>query len=122
MEVADTIVVLERGRIQQVGPPGELYERPANPFVMSFLGPVSRVGGRLLRPHDLTVHNEWVDGGVEALVSRIVQLGFEVRLDLVIADGEEATAQVARPDARELGLRAGDVVWIRPDGPALLPA
>ncbi len=53
MDVADRIVVLNRGRIEQEGTPRTLYERPANGFVMSFLGPVARLGEALVRPHDL---------------------------------------------------------------------
>ena len=55
LEVADEIVVINDGRIEQVGSPNELYDQPANDFVMSFLGPVTRLGGRLVRPHDIEV-------------------------------------------------------------------
>ena len=53
MEVADSIVVMADGKVEQVGSPDELYDQPANDFVMSFLGPVTELDGRLVRPHDL---------------------------------------------------------------------
>ena len=68
MDVADRIVVLNEGRIEQTGTPRELYERPANGFVMSFLGPVARLGEELVRPHDLRVTAEPRDGALEAMV------------------------------------------------------
>src|SRR6201994_770079 len=72
MAIADRIVVLDRGTIQQGGAPRELYERPANPFVMRFLGPVSRLNDRLVRPHDLLLSSEPGDGSAEAMVARVV--------------------------------------------------
>ena len=53
LEVADEIVVINEGRVEQIGSPDDLYDRPANDFVMRFLGPVTTLGGRLVRPHDL---------------------------------------------------------------------
>jgi sulfate transport system ATP-binding protein len=113
MEVADRIVVLNDGRIEQDGPPRELYERPANPFVMGFLGPVARLGDTLVRPHDLRVDTEPRDGALEAQVARVVHLGFEVRADLELDGGEPLSVQLTRDEAAELELRAGDIVWVR---------
>jgi sulfate/thiosulfate transport system ATP-binding protein len=113
MEVADRIVVLNRGRVEQDGPPRELYERPANPFVMGFLGPVARLGDTLVRPHDLRLHAEPRDGAVEAQVARVVHLGFEVRVELELDGGEPLSAQLTRDEAAELELRTGDIVWVR---------
>jgi sulfate/thiosulfate transport system ATP-binding protein len=114
MEVADRIAVLDAGRVQQVGAPRELYERPANPFVMGFLGPVARLGDRLVRPHDLDVSVDRRPGAREAMVERVVHLGFEVRIELVLDDGETAWAQVTRAEAEALELHHGDIVWVRP--------
>jgi sulfate/thiosulfate transport system ATP-binding protein len=114
MEVADRIAVLDAGRVQQVGAPRELYERPANPFVMGFLGPVARLGDRLVRPHDLDVSVDRRPGSREAMVERVVHLGFEVRIELVLDDGETAWAQVTRAEAEALELHHGDIVWVRP--------
>ena len=55
MDVADHIVVMDKGRIEQEGSPRELYEHPANEFVMSFIGPVNRLGDRYVRPHDIDI-------------------------------------------------------------------
>jgi sulfate transport system ATP-binding protein len=112
MEVADDIAVLNEGRIEQVGAPRDLYERPANGFVMSFLGPVARIGDELVRPHDLTVTAEPRDGAVEAMVDRIVHLGFEVRVELALGDGTPLPVQLTRDDAAALELVPGDIVWI----------
>src|SRR3954454_7100595 len=62
MEVADEIVVVAEGEVKQVGSPDELYEQPASDFVMSFLGPVTTVGGKLVRPHDLELLTQEMPG------------------------------------------------------------
>jgi sulfate transport system ATP-binding protein len=116
MEVADRIVVLNHGRIEQDGPPRELYERPANAFVMGFLGPVARLGDTLVRPHDLRILGEPRDGALEAQVARVVHLGFEVRVELELDGGEPLTAQLTRDEAAELELHGGDIVWVRRPG------
>ncbi len=112
MAIADRIVVLDHGRVQQAGPPRELYERPANPFVMKFLGPVSSLGDRLVRPHDLLLSNDAGDG-LEAMVTRVVYLGFEVRVELELAPEGAVSVQLTRAEADELELRAGDIVYVR---------
>ena len=113
MEVADEIVVMADGRVQQVGSPDELYERPASDFVMSFLGPVTRVGGELVRPHDLEVLPAEMPGSRPATVTRVTRLGFEVRVDLDIA-GDPAWAQVTRGTANHLDLKEGDPIHVLP--------
>jgi sulfate transport system ATP-binding protein len=117
MEVSDRLVVLKDGRIEQEGAPRELYEAPANEFVMGFLGPVSHVGGHLVRPHDLIVTDHPEDGAEEAMVQRVLHLGFEVRIELVLHGGEEVTAQVTRAEADALELNNGDIVWVRNPAP-----
>jgi sulfate transport system ATP-binding protein len=114
MSVADRIVVMNEGRIEQVGHPRELYDSPANQFVMSFLGPVSRLGERFVRPHDISVDSAPVDGGVQALVTRVVHLGFEVRAELRIDGEESVSVQLTRDDAHRLDLAPGEIVWVRP--------
>jgi sulfate transport system ATP-binding protein len=117
MDVADNIAVLNEGRIEQAGTPLELYERPANDFVMSFLGPVARLRGRLVRPHDLRVTREPAAGAVAATVGRVAHLGFEVRVELDAEDDERVSAQTTRAEAERLALRAGDRVWLHTDHP-----
>jgi sulfate transport system ATP-binding protein len=112
MEVSDRLVVLRDGRVEQVGAPREIYEQPANDFVMGFLGPVSRLDGQLVRPHDLTVHDRPEDGAEEAMVLRVVHLGFEVRAELSLTHGDDVAVQLTREEAEALGLRAGDIVWL----------
>ena len=117
MEIADRIAVMSQGRIEQVGAPRELYEQPANDFVMSFLRPVSELGCQLVRPHDLRLTADPCDGSSGAMVARVVHLGFEVRVELVLADGAGLRVQVTRGEAEELELKPGDLVWVSPDRP-----
>jgi sulfate transport system ATP-binding protein len=112
MEVADEIVVMAGGEVQQVGSPDDLSERPATEFVMSFLGPTTRVGGALVRPHDVELLTDPEPGTVAATVQRVVRLGFEVRIDLQV-DEEPTWAQITRDQARRLAVRPGDRVHLR---------
>jgi sulfate/thiosulfate transport system ATP-binding protein len=112
MEVADHIAVLNEGRVEQFGAPRDLYERPANGFVMSFLGPVARLGEELVRPHDLYLTSEPRAGALEAMVTRVVYLGFEVRAELQLADGSPLAVQLTRDEAVALELDGGDIVWV----------
>ena len=114
MEVADRIVVMNHGRVEQVGGPRDLYEHPANAFVMGFVGPVTRLGELFVRPHDLQVRRQPNGTTAEAMVERLVHLGFEVRADLVLGDGQRLQAQLSREDAEELELAQGQIVFVRP--------
>jgi sulfate transport system ATP-binding protein len=115
MEVAEQIAVINDGRIEQAGSPDDLYERPANAFVMGFVGPVTRLGDKWLRPHDLELLVEPEDGAVEAMIRRVTRLGFETRIEATTADGEEVVVQLTRHEATELEIAEGDVVWLRTD-------
>ena len=114
MEVADRIVVMNAGHIEQVGGPRDLYEHPANAFVMGFVGPVTRLGELFIRPHDVEVRRQPNGTTSEAMVERLVHLGFEVRADLVLHDGQRLQAQLSREDAEELELAQGEIVYVRP--------
>jgi sulfate/thiosulfate transport system ATP-binding protein len=116
MEVADLIAVMNDGHIEQVGAPRDLYERPANDFVMGFLGPVTRLGSELVRPHDVKIAPLPEPGSSEAQVTRVVHLGFEVRVELALADGGEANVQLTKSEADELELADGDIVHVRTVG------
>jgi sulfate transport system ATP-binding protein len=122
MAIADHIAVMDHGRIEQVGPPRELYDQPANPFVMSFLGPVSRVGDHLVRPHDITLSTEPREGARHAQVRRIVHLGFEVRVELSLAGDELVSAQLTRHQIEQLALAEGDWVWVCTEARTAVPA
>ncbi len=114
MEVADRIAVMHEGEIEQVGAPKEVYDAPANEFVMGFLGPVSFLGGKLVRPHDVAVALAPGAGSLEATVERVVHLGFEVRIELALTDGSKARAQLTRAQTAALELERGDIVYVRP--------
>jgi sulfate/thiosulfate transport system ATP-binding protein len=114
MEVAETVAVMNRGRIEQIADPVELYERPANEFVMEFVGSVNRLGDTFVRPHDLEVTLEPNGTTREAMIVRVVQLGFEARLELVGEDGEQLAAQLTRDQVEALELAPGQIVYVRP--------
>ena len=114
MEVADTIAVMNTARIEQVGSPREVYDHPASDFVMGFLGPVSRIDGRLVRPHDVTLSLTPADDTIEATVARVVHLGFEVRVELELPDEQLARAQLTREQTDALELERGNIVYVRP--------
>jgi sulfate transport system ATP-binding protein len=112
MDVADTIVVIAKGRIEQIGAPADLYDRPTSDFVMNFLGPVTQLAGVPVRPHDLEIVLE-PDGDVmTGTVARIVTLGFEVRIDIETTDGE-TWVQLTRGEADRLALEPGVRVGVR---------
>jgi sulfate transport system ATP-binding protein len=114
MEIADQIVLMNRGRIEQVGGPRDLYEEPANEFVMSFVGPVNRFGESFVRPHDLELRSEPNGETTAGTIERVVHLGFEVRVELVLEDGRDLWAQVTRDEAEQLQLAPGGEVFVRP--------
>lgn len=122
MEVADRVVVLDHGRVQQVGSPRELYEHPANAFVMSFVGPVNQLDGAFVRPHDVLIHpappsfdrlrTNGSRPAREAVVERLTHLGFEVRVQLELNDGHRVWSQITRDDLDRLGLREEQRVYV----------
>ena len=114
MDVADRVVVMNAGRIEQTAPPRELYDHPANEFVMSFVGPVNRLGDTFIRPHDVELLLEPNGSTQEAMVQRLVHLGFEVRVELVRDDGETLSAQLTREQVEGLELQHGQIVYVRP--------
>ncbi len=114
MDVADQVVVMNKGRIEQVAGPRELYDEPANEFVMSFVGSASKFGDGWVRPHDLEVVLEPNGTTREAQVERVVHLGFDVRCELVDGDGVAFAAQLTRDHAETLELEPGQIVYVRP--------
>jgi len=122
MSIADHIAVMDDGTIEQVGAPRTLYEEPANGFVMGFLGPVTRLGDQLVRPHDLVIETDDSEGGVEAMVTRVVHLGFEVRVELQLAEGEPIAVQLTRDQAEQLEIATGEIVYVRAVGGRAVPA
>jgi len=114
MEVADEVVVMHRGKVEQVAGPRELYDLPANEFVMTFVGQANRLGDAFVRPHDLELTLEPNGTTREAMIERIVHLGFEVRLDLVREDGERLQVQITRDEAEQLELESRQIVFVKP--------
>jgi len=114
MEVAGQIVVINKGRVEQVGTPRELYDSPANEFVMSFVGPVNRIGETFVRPRDISLSLEPDSDSTEAMVERVVHLGFEVRAELVRDDGQHLLAQLTQEEAQALELERGLIVYVKP--------
>jgi len=119
IEVADEIVVLADGIVEQAGSPQEIYDNPDSPFVMRFLGPVTEIDGRLVRPHDIELSDTPLPNGATATVTRIVRLGFEVRVEMSL-DGRHTWAQITRGAADRLNLAHGDTVHVRPTADARL--
>jgi sulfate transport system ATP-binding protein len=112
MDVADRIVLMHEGRIEQIGDPRELYDAPATEFVRSFFGPVVETPHGTVRPHDLDISLDETSGSFEAMVARVVHLGFEVRVDLIGADGDTFSAQLTRDEEAELELESGQIVFV----------
>jgi sulfate/thiosulfate transport system ATP-binding protein len=113
LELSDTIVVMNKGRVEQVATPRQLYDEPANEFVMSFVGPANKLDGAWVRPHDVELRHEPNGATREAQIERIVRLGFETRVELVRDDGERLNAQLSRDEAEQLELERGDIVYVR---------
>jgi sulfate transport system ATP-binding protein len=121
MEVADLLAVINLGRLEQVGSPSELYEHPVNDFVLTFVGPVTSLGGTYVRPHNVEVHRDATRPQAHAAtVDRVTSLGFEVRIELSLADGAPTWVQLDRASARALDAKVGERVFLSP-GPDAVP-
>lgn len=128
MEVADEIVVMNKGRIEQVGTPGEIYDHPATPFVMSFVGEVNILPGVAglfcnlptpqshvyVRPHELDLLAHKYESSTPATVKRIVHLGREIQAELALADNFVVLANLSREKFAQLNLEPGQQVFIKP--------
>lgn len=130
MEIADEIVVMNQGRIEQIGSPTEVYEHPATPFVMSFVGPVNVLPLDLsvqplapqaspnhqlfLRPHDIEITTSSATGGITATVQRLIHLGWVVRVELLLANHHLITAYLDRARFQTLNLQADQTVFLNP--------
>jgi sulfate/thiosulfate transport system ATP-binding protein len=113
MEISDQIAVIDHGRLEQVGAPRELYDEPATEFVMRFVGDAQLVDGSLVRPHDLELLDEPVEGGVEAMIVRVTVLGRDVKVELHDGEGAEIVALLTRDRYDDLELWRGQTVWVR---------
>lgn len=117
LEVSDSLVIINDGRIEQIGTPDDLYDKPANDFVLSFLGPVTRLGDRLIRPHDIEISRMEQAATATGPITRWTRVGFEIRLEVTPDDvlhPDPVQVSLTRTDATALGLHPGDRVWLRP--------
>ncbi|MEY4751708.1 MAG: hypothetical protein RIQ60_3922 [Pseudomonadota bacterium] len=135
MEVADRIVVMNEGRIEQVGSPDEVYDRPATPFVLQFLGDVNLFHGRLLgtghapggaggaaevsyvRPHELEVIAQPEADALPVTLSQALTVGPSTRLEFRREDGSYVDVELPRARwqllREQLGLGTGSAVWLK---------
>lgn len=132
MEVADRIVVMNEGRIEQIGSPAEIYDEPASPFVMRFVGEVNVLprrpglalgaplaegdGDVFVRPHDIELLDEPQESSVPVVLRRLIHLGREVLAEVVTEGGEVINAQLPREQVadRLAHLPLGSRLHIRP--------
>ncbi|PSB16117.1 sulfate ABC transporter ATP-binding protein [Phormidesmis priestleyi ULC007] len=130
MEVSDEIVVMNKGKVEQVGTPAEIYDHPASAFVMSFIGPVnvlpssSRIFQNngfdsahpemFLRPQDVLIETSSNGSTVPARISRLIHLGWEIQAELTLDDGQVVTAHLTRDRFDELKLEPEQRVYVKP--------
>ncbi len=125
LEVADEIVVINEGRVEQIGSPEELYDEPANDFVMGFLGEVTRLNGVNIRPHDIDISTvpTGAAGASAGYVVRMLRIGFEVRVTVLTEDGDEVVVVLTKTHAQAIGLEQDVKVWLTPTvGATVVPA
>ncbi len=130
MEVADEIVVMNKGKVEQIGTPAQIYDHPASAFVMSFIGPVNVLPSSsnifqangfdsphpevFLRPQDILIETKPTDSSVAARVSRLIHLGWEIQAELTLDDGQVVTAHLTRDRFDDLNLQPQQRVFVRP--------
>lgn len=130
MEVSDELVVMNHGRVEQVGSPAEIYDHPETPFVMSFIGPVnvlpshSQIFQRngfdatqpetFLRPHDIVIETAPGVACAPATVVRLVHLGWEIQVELTLEDGQAITVFLTRERFDQLNLKPNQRVYLKP--------
>ena len=111
MEVADQLIIMAEGAIQQTGDPRHIYASPSNEFVQGFLGPITNFGGVPVRPHDLEIRGANAPGE-HAVVTAIQNFGFEVRVDLRTEHDTSCWVQLSTREAETLSLSVGDAVTV----------
>jgi len=130
MEVSDEIVVMNKGKVEQVGTPAQIYDHPATAFVMSFIGPVNVLPSNsrifqnngfdsahpeiFLRPQDVAIEIEQNGNTVPARVSRLIHLGWEIQAELTLDDGQVVTAHLTRERFDQLNLEPQQRVYVKP--------
>ncbi|MBD2438097.1 TOBE-like domain-containing protein [Nostoc sp. FACHB-110] len=138
MEVSDEVVVMNKGRVEQVGSPAEIYDNPASSFVMSFIGPVNVLPNTarifqstgfnaphpevFLRPQDVIIEKYPQEATASAKISRLIHLGWEIQVELTIDDGQVVTAHLTRDRFNELELEPQQQVYVKPKDAKSFPA
>jgi sulfate transport system ATP-binding protein len=112
MEVADQLLIMHQGKIQQSGEPTYLYQQPATEFVHEFLGPTTVFEGEVVRPHDLELSNE-LFGATAGVVKTVTELGFEVRVAVLLDDGSTPWVQLSCNEFQDLKVSTGSSVSLR---------
>jgi sulfate transport system ATP-binding protein len=114
MEIADSLVLMQGGRVEQTGRPLDLYDRPVSPFALHFLGPANIIASdgelRYVRPHELQVDAHAFAGSQPARIARVIDLGSRRRIDLVLPGGDPVSAEVRAPYNGLSSVRDGDTV------------
>lgn len=108
MEVADKIVVINEGRIEQIGTAEEIYDQPASPFVMRFVGEVNELekptegveAPLFVRPHELELLDRPDDESIPATVRRLTTFGRDFQVELELDDGQRLHAQLNREQVK----------------------
>jgi len=130
MEVSDELVVMNQGKVEQIGSPAEIYDHPATPFVMGFIGPVNVLPSHarifqnngfdatqpeiFLRPHDVIISLTAEGASAPATVRRLVHLGWEIQAELLLDDGQEFTVYITRDEFDRLNLQPDQRVYVKP--------
>jgi sulfate transport system ATP-binding protein len=145
MDLADRVIVLQKGRVEQIGTPEEIYDRPATEFVASFVGSINVLNGQVrggqaalgtlavhappgtgdgasvrafVRPHDIELHSRLdadapsAEGASVALVERLSRVGWMVKADLRLSDGQPLAVELTKDRVAELRLAEGDRVLV----------
>jgi sulfate transport system ATP-binding protein len=132
LEVADRVVVMNHGKIEQIGSPDEVYSNPASPFVYQFLGNVNVFHSRVqdgfaeversvasdratafVRPHDIDIAHQPLEEGLQATVMHVHPIGPVVRIELQ-HNSEIVEVELSRERHEGLQLSVGQQVWFRP--------
>jgi sulfate transport system ATP-binding protein len=121
LELADIVIVMNDGQIEQAGPPQEVFDKPATPFVYEFLGDVNRInkpgtaGVYYVRPHEIElIFAGDVRADFTATIEHVFAAGPIARLTLRIGDTRETLdADITREQLDEMGFDAGDEVGVR---------
>ena len=130
MEVSDELVVMNHGKVEQIGSPAEIYDHPATPFVMSFIGPVNVLPSHsqifqsngfdpthaetFLRPHDILIETVADVASAPATLNRLVHLGWEIQAELTLEDGQTVNVFLTREQFDQLNLQPEQRVYLKP--------